>query len=82
MLALGSVVVNVAGGEVLKATPVPGALADGAPVSTATGVHLYVLMAGVLFVLAAVPAFMLARNRRAARPSAANPEGTSLAVSN
>ncbi len=82
VLALGSVVVNVAGGEVLKATPVPSTFADGAPVSTATGVHLYVLMAGVLFASAAVPAFILARNRRAAPPSAANSEGTSLAVSN
>ncbi len=69
VLALGSVVVNVAGGEVLKATQVPGTLADGAPVSTATGVHLYVLMAGVLFVLAAVPVIALTRSRRAAPPS-------------
>jgi MFS family permease len=69
VLALGSVVVNVAGGEVLKATQVPGTFADGAPVSTATGVHLYVLMAGVLFVLAAVPAIALTRSRRAAPPS-------------
>ena len=51
VMALGSVVFTFAGGEVLKATQVPGA-----PVSTATGVHLYVLMAGALFVLAAVPA--------------------------
>lgn len=64
VLALGSVVVNVAGGEVLKATQVPGTFADGAPVSTATGVHLYVLMAGALFVLAAVPAMTLTRHRR------------------
>ncbi|MFE9722268.1 MFS transporter [Streptomyces sp. NPDC005794] len=63
VLALGSVVFNFAGGEVLKATVVPGISADGAPVSTATGVHLYVAMAGVLFVLAAVPAITLARNR-------------------
>ncbi len=66
VLALGSVVFNFAGGEVLKATPVPGSSADGAPVSTATGVYLYVTMAGVLFVLAAVPAIMLVRNRPAA----------------
>jgi MFS family permease len=66
VLALGSVVFNFAGGEVLKATLVPGTFADGAPVSTATGVYLYVAMAGVLFVLAAVPAIMLARNRPAA----------------
>ncbi|ODQ96393.1 MFS transporter [Mycolicibacterium holsaticum] len=68
-LAVGSVVVNVAGGEVLKATQVPSALADGAQVSTATGVHLYVLMAGALFALAAVPAITLTRNRPAAPPA-------------
>jgi hypothetical protein len=66
VLALGSVVFNVAGGEVLKANQVAGTFTDGAPVSTATGVHLYVLIAGVLFVLAAVPAIMLARKRPAA----------------
>ncbi|WP_262505161.1 hypothetical protein [Streptomyces sp. TRM68367] len=66
MLALGSVVFSFAGGEVLKATRISGTLADGAPLSTATGVYLYVAMAGVLFVLAAVPAIMLARNRPAA----------------
>jgi MFS family permease len=64
VLALGSVVFNVAGGEVLKATHVPGTLADGAPVSTAAGIHLYVLMAGVLFTLAAVPVITLLRTRR------------------
>jgi len=64
VLALGSVVFNVAGGEILKATTVPGTLADGAPVSTATGVHLYVLMAGALFLLAALPAALLVRRRR------------------
>ncbi|OBF41885.1 MFS transporter [Mycolicibacterium peregrinum] len=63
VLALGSVVVNVAGGEVLKANQVPGTVVDGALVSTATGVHLYVLMAGVLFTLAAVPTIMLTRDR-------------------
>jgi MFS family permease len=68
VLALGSVVVNVAGGEVLKATQIPGIFADGAPVSTATGVHLYVLVVGALFVLAAVPAIRLTRNSRAALP--------------
>ncbi|MFJ8717166.1 MFS transporter [Streptomyces violaceus] len=67
MLALGSVVFSFAGGEVLKATLIPGTTADGAPVSTATGVYLYVAMAGVLFVLAAVPAIMLARKHVAAQ---------------
>ena len=66
VLALGSVVFNIAGGEVLKATLIPDTFADGAPVSTATGVYVYVAMAGALFVLAAVPAIMLARNRSAA----------------
>jgi MFS family permease len=61
VLALGSVVFNIAGAEVLRANQSPGA-----PVSTANGVYLYVVMAGVLFVLAAVPAIMLVRNRRAA----------------
>lgn len=59
VLAVGSVVVNVGGGEVLKATRVPGVLADGAPVSSVTGVHVYVATAGALFVLAAVPALLL-----------------------
>ncbi|MGX5207965.1 MFS transporter [Streptomyces violaceus] len=67
MLALGSVVFSFAGGEVLKATLIPGTTADGAPVSTATGVYLYVAMAGALFVLAAVPAIMLARKHVAAQ---------------
>ncbi|WP_307817873.1 MFS transporter [Nocardia acididurans] len=63
VLALGSVVVNFAGGEVLKATRAPGISADGPPMSTATGVYLYIAMAAVLFVLASVPAVLLARNR-------------------
>ncbi|WP_328442251.1 MFS transporter [Streptomyces sp. NBC_00444] len=66
VLALGSVVFNIAGGEVLRATRTAATSADGALVSTATGVYLYVAMAGVLFVLAAVPAIMLVRNRPAA----------------
>ncbi|MCT9144512.1 MFS transporter [Streptomyces violarus] len=67
VLALGSVVFNIAGGEVLKATLIPETSADGAPVSTTTGVYLYVAMAGALFVLAAVPAIMLARKHAAAQ---------------
>jgi MFS family permease len=66
VIALGSVLFNFAGGEVLKATQIPGTVADGAPVSTATGVYLYVAMAGALCVLAAVPAIVLARDRIAA----------------
>ncbi|MFF0532926.1 MFS transporter [Nocardia amikacinitolerans] len=65
MLALGSVMFTFAGGEVLKATRTPAIFADSAPVSTATGVYLYVAMAGALFVLAAVPAITLARNQPA-----------------
>jgi MFS family permease len=64
VVALGSVVFTIAGAEVLKAFRVPGVVADGAPVSTATGVHLYVALAGLLFVLAAVPAFALVRGAR------------------
>ncbi|WP_416968915.1 MFS transporter [Streptomyces sp. 4F14] len=63
VLALGSVVFNFAGGEILKATEIAGVFADGAPVSTATGVQVYAGMTGVLFLLAAVPALMLARGR-------------------
>ncbi|MFW5418885.1 MFS transporter [Nocardiopsis sp. CNT-189] len=79
VLALGSVVFNFAGGEVLKATRVPETFAAGAPVSTAAGVHLYVALAGVLFLLAAVPAAMLVRGRTAAPagPGAAPRRGAS-----
>ncbi|PJK23045.1 MFS transporter [Mycolicibacterium goodii] len=62
VLALGSVVFNFAGGEVLKATKIAGTVAGGAPVSTAAGIYLYVAMAGALFALAAIPAIMLARD--------------------
>lgn len=61
MMALGSVFFSFAGGEILKATQIFGTAAGGAPVSTATGVYLYVAMAGSLFVLAAVPAILLTR---------------------
>ncbi|QNP74550.1 MFS transporter [Streptomyces roseirectus] len=67
VLALGSVVFNFAGGEILKATEISGTYADGAPVSTATGVHLYVVMTGVLFALAALPALALTRGRLRSR---------------
>lgn len=69
VIALGSVAFTIAGAEVLKAFRVPGAIAEGAPVSTATGVYVYVVSAGLLFVLAAVPATILARSARRARPS-------------
>lgn len=61
MMALGSVVFSFVGGEILKATQIVGPAAGGAPVSTATGVYLYVAMAGSLFVLGAVPAILLTR---------------------
>jgi MFS family permease len=66
--ALGSVLFTIGGGEVLKAFRIPGVLVDGAPVSTATGVHLYIAASGLLLALAAVPATLLARNVR--RPPA------------
>lgn len=75
MFALGSVVFSFAGGEILKATRITGGpVVEGAPVSTATGVYLYVLMAGVLFALAAVPAIMLLRSRSAAPVSPGAPQ--------
>lgn len=61
VLALGSVIVNVAGGEILKATQI-----SGTAVSTATGIHSYVLMAGLLFVFAAIPVLRLQRGRELA----------------
>ncbi|MGP4111089.1 MFS transporter [Streptomyces sp. 4N509B] len=81
VLALGSVVFTFAGGEVLKATHSSETFAGGAPASTATGVYLYVAMAGVLFVLAVVPAVMLARHRPAApvEPGAPRRPGRSAA---
>jgi phosphoribosylcarboxyaminoimidazole (NCAIR) mutase len=63
-VALGSVVFTIAGAEVLKASRVPDVIADGTPVSTATGVHVYIALAGLLFVMAAIPAFVLARSGR------------------
>jgi MFS family permease len=66
VVAFGSVTFTIAGAEVLKATRIPGAFAAGAPVSTVTGVQVYVAVTGLLFVLAAVPAIMVARNARRA----------------
>jgi MFS family permease len=73
VLALGSVVVNIAGGAVLQASPASGAAANGAPVSSAAGVYLYVGMAGVLFALAVVPALLLVRGRSGAPAAATAP---------
>jgi MFS family permease len=64
MLSIGGVVVTVAGAVVLNATTTE---VGGAPQNTATGVYLYVLIAGMLFVLAAVTATVLARQRFAPR---------------
>jgi MFS family permease len=65
MLSVGGVVVTVASTAVLNAT---ATVVDGAPQNSATGVYLYVLISGILFVLAAVTATTLARltPRRAA----------------
>ncbi|TQM43665.1 MFS transporter [Pseudonocardia cypriaca] len=63
MLSLGGVVVTVASTAVLNAT---ATVVDGAPQNSATGVYLYVLIAGVLFALATVTAWVLVRKRFAA----------------
>lgn len=66
MMALGSVVVTVAGAELLEATHVPGMFAAGGPVSSASGIVAYVCAAAALLLVAAVPATALVRGRRAA----------------
>jgi MFS family permease len=60
MIAVGGAVVNVAGTAVLNATTTE---ADGAPQNSAAGVYLYILMAGILFVIAAMAATALTRKR-------------------
>ncbi|MCG7596188.1 MFS transporter [Mycobacterium sp. PSTR-4-N] len=65
VVAVGSVLVTIVGAEVLEATRIPDAVVSGAPVSTATGVQVYVSAAGVLLALAALPATVLARGRGA-----------------
>lgn len=67
VMALGSVVVSIAGSEVLKATQMSGVDAGDPVASTAFGVHLYIAMSGGLFLLAALPAIMLARDRAGLR---------------
>ncbi|WP_255621111.1 MFS transporter [Pseudonocardia sp. DSM 110487] len=69
MLAIGGAVVTVAGTAVLNATTTE---VDGAPHNSATGVYLYVLIAGILFALAAVTATVLVRNRSAPRQTPVN----------
>jgi MFS family permease len=61
VLALGSVVVTVGGGEVLRAAAVPGSAGLDVPPSTTAGVQAYILIAAALFALAALPAITLAR---------------------
>ncbi|GAB3442962.1 MFS transporter [Streptomonospora sediminis] len=75
MFAFGSALFTFVGGEILKATRIPdGPVVSGAPVSTATGVYSYILLAGVAFALAMVPAVILARGRRAASAGTAAPQ--------
>jgi MFS family permease len=62
MLAVGGAVVTVAGTAVLNATPT---VVDGTPQNSATGMYLYILIAGILFVLATATATVLARKRNA-----------------
>jgi Na+/melibiose symporter-like transporter len=60
MLSLGGVVVTVASTAVLNATTT---VVAGAPQNSATGVYLYVLIAGVLFAVATVTAWVLVQKR-------------------
>ncbi len=69
MLAVGGAVVTVAGTGVLNATTTE---VDGAPQNSATGMYLYILMAGILFALATVTATMLTRKRFTPRPPPRN----------
>lgn len=74
MLAVGGAVVTVAGTTVLNATPT---VVDGAPHNSATGMYLYILMAGILFVLATATATLLVRKRftPSETPSGNGPSG-------
>jgi MFS family permease len=67
MLSLGGVVVTVASTAVLNATTT--SVVGGATQNSATGVYLYVLIAGLLFALATVTATVLARSGFAPRPT-------------
>jgi MFS family permease len=60
MLSIGGVVVTVAATAVLNATTT---VVNGTPHNSATGMYLYVLIAGILFVLATVTATTLVRGR-------------------
>jgi MFS family permease len=73
MLAVGGAVVTVAGTAALNATTTEVA---GAPQHSATGVHLYVLIGGILFALATVTATVLARRRSAPRRTPRNAEAS------
>ncbi|WP_233159784.1 MFS transporter [Pseudonocardia sp. MH-G8] len=75
MIAVGGAVVNIAGTGVLNATTTE---ADGAPQNSAAGVYLYILMAGILFVIAAMAAIALTRKRlgRQQPPTSAEDPGS------
>jgi MFS family permease len=77
MLAIGGAVVTVAGTAVLGATTTE---VDGAPHNSATGMYLYILISGILFVLATVTATVLVRKRFAPRqtPRSAGSSGRPL----
>ncbi|MHA6622478.1 MFS transporter [Pseudonocardia sp. DLS-67] len=60
MLAVGGAVVTVAGTTVLNATPT---VVDGTPHNSATGMYLYILISGILFVLSTATATVLVRRR-------------------
>ncbi|MHA6631589.1 MFS transporter [Pseudonocardia sichuanensis] len=76
MLAVGGAVVTVAGTAVLNATPT---VIDGTPQNSATGMYLYILIAGILFVLSTVTAIVLVRKRFAPRQAPRSAEAAERA---
>ena len=61
MVAIGSVTMNFIGSAVLGATRI---VHEGESVNSSFGVHSYIAVAGVVFVLAAVPTVFLVRRMR------------------
>jgi MFS family permease len=61
MVAIGSVIMNFVGSAVLGSTRV---LHEGESVNSSFGVHSYIAVAGVVFVLAAIPTILLVRRMR------------------
>ena len=61
MVAIGSVIMNFVGSAVLGSTRV---LHEGESVNSSFGVHSYIAVAGVVFVLAAIPTVLLVRRMR------------------